>query len=218
MNTKKLQDDYEWPVYTEIYANQTKGMFNGQNDENEKYDFVIKKSYFDGEKIVFLDNFHGNFMDIYQKISESNVSSVIECGCGPGHHLYNIKTLFPNVEVFGVELLETQCQYGYCDLKIPAEFYEKIVIGDFSIPNISDRFDKKYDFVFTNAVVQHLNHDKALNFIRNMGKISNKYIMMKENLRNHNYESLFNESGILNEFNLQVNQGNLCPSIFLIKK
>lgn len=215
---KKLYDDYNWDTYTQIYSEQTRGMLNGINDEHEKYDFILKQSYFDGTKIVFLENLHENFIDIYQKILELKVSSVMECGCGPGHHLYNIKHLFPNIEIFGVELLESQCYHGFLDLKIPEDFYNNIVIMDFSTPNIASLIGKSYEFVFSQAVMQHLNHYKALEFIKNMSHVSSKYIMMKENPQNHNYESLFNESGILDIFKLEFIKGRMGPSIFLTKK
>lgn len=209
---KRPHDDYYWPEYTDIYSNQTRDM------QQDTYDFVIQNSYVDGDKIVFKDHFHENWKDLYSKILELKATSVMECGCGPGHHLYNIKHLFPSIEIFGVDLLETQCDHGHVDLKIPKEFYDNITIGDFTIPNIYQSIGRQFDFVFTQAVTQHLNHEKAVTFIQNMAGVSGKYIMMKENLNNHDYEFVFKETGILNEFDLEIIPGELMPSIFLKRK
>ena len=210
---KKCEDDYYWPLYSEIYAKQTTEMMN-----NDKYDFIFKNSYVKDDKIIYTENLHENWKDIYNKVLETRVLSVMECGCGPGHHLYNIQHLFPTIKIYGIELLESQCYHGCNDLKIPASFYDNVTIGDFTIPDVYKTLAQQFEFVFTQTVIQHLNHSSAINFIRNMAGASSKYVMLKENPKNHDYESLIEESGILTEFDFDIIPGLLVTSMFFQRK
>jgi SAM-dependent methyltransferase len=208
---KKPTDDYYWPDYTQIYSKQTADMVS------ENTQFIIKNSYIENNKVVFKDNFHENWKELYKQAIERNVSEVFECGCGPGHHLYNIKKLNSSIQTFGIELLQTQVDFGKNTLNIPENFYETIEIIDFSVPCASCLFNFKYEFVYTQAVTMHLNYEKALTFLRNMANISSKYIFLIENWQNHDYPTLLKESGILNVFSYEFIQGEYQKYLLLTK-
>lgn len=208
---KKPVDDYDWPSYTQIYSKQTSDMLA------EKTEFLVKDSYVENNKIVFKDALHQNWKELYKQAVELNVSSVFECGCGPGYHLYNIRTLKPSIQVFGGELLQTQLDFGRNEMKIPSDLYDSIDLVDFSVPCASCLFNYKYEFVYTQAVTMHLNHEKAVEFIRNMGNISSKYVFLMENWNNHDYPALLKESGVLNVFSYEKVQGEHQTYILLTK-
>lgn len=208
---KKPMDDYDWPTYTQIYAKQTSEMMN------EKLQFLLKDSYVENNKVVFKDSIHENCKELYKQAVELNVSTVFECGCGPGHHLYNIKKLKPTIDVYGGELLQTQLDFGKNSLGIPSEHYDSIEVIDFSIPCASCLFNFKYEFVYTQAVVMHLGHQKALDFVRNMANISSKYVFMIENLNNHDFPKLLEESGVLNVFSYELIKGEYQTYMLLTK-
>ena len=72
-------------------------------------------------------------------------------------------------------------------------FFNKLYVKDLSI--VDDvKEDDISDFVFTQAVTMHLEHNKAKNMLINMGKLSSKYIFLIENWSKHNYENLFSEA------------------------
>ena len=202
MNTlQKPTDDYDWPSYTEIYAKQTADM------QGEGSQFLVKDSFVKDDRIIWKDNLHQNWKELYTQVATRKITSVFECGCGPGYHLYKIQKLMPKVKIFGAELLQTQLDFGRDTLKIPEDLYENVGLIDFSIPCASCALDDKYEFVYTQAVTMHLKHDKAVEFIRNMANISSKYVFLMENWNNHNYPALLQESGVLNVFDFEFVQG-----------
>lgn len=208
---QKPADDYDWPSYTEIYARQTADM------QGEGSEFLVKNSSIKDGQILWRDNLHQNWKELYTQVHQRNVRSVFECGCGPGYHLYNIKKLMPHVMTFGGELLQTQLDFGKNTLKLPAELYETIGLIDFSRPCASCALDDKFEFVYTQAVTMHLKHDKAVEFIRNMVNISSKYVFLMENWNNHNYPDLLQESGALNVFEFEFVQGEHQRYLLLTK-
>ena len=212
MNTfQKPVDDYDWPSYTEIYAKQTADM------QGEGSQFLVKDSHVNGDQIIWKDNLHQNWKELYTQVIRRKVENVFECGCGPGHHLFNIKTLNPYIKIFGGELLQTQLDFGKNVLKLPEDLYETIGLIDFSVPCASCALDEKYEFVYTQAVTMHLKHDKAIEFIRNMANISSKYVFLIENWNNHDYPTLLQESGVLNVFDFEFVQGEHQRYLILTK-
>jgi hypothetical protein len=208
---KKPHDDYDWPEYTKIYAKQTAEMMSENNE------FLIKNSFLDGDTIIFKDALNDNWKELYKQVITLGVNNVFECGCGPGYHLHNIRTLKPSVQVFGGELLQTQLDFGRNTLGIPEDLYNNTELVDLSIPLASCLFNNKYEFVYTQAVTMHLNHEKAIEFIRNMANISSKYVFLMENWGNHDYPNLLQESGVLNVFESEMIKGEYQTYMLLTK-
>lgn len=206
----KSNDDFDWTKYTkDSYLCEIDKM------EKDNYDFKVNKSYVENDKLIVKDNLHPNWIAIYSTIIEQKVSSVFECGCGGCYHLFNLNKLLPNIEIAGCDISENQINIAGKSLNIPDNIIKLTKICDFSQ---EIKFDIKYEFVFTQAVIMHLSNNKALQFIKNMKNLSSKYIMMVENQGEHDFEKLLNESSILNEFDLIDNAYKGVNGMFLIKK
>jgi len=184
---KKMTDDYLWDSYTNIYKNQCYDVMYG-----DKVNFILEKTnkIIDG-KIQFEDNIYPSWKNLYQTVVDINPPNIFECGCGPAYHLYNIQKLLPTIETFGCDLLADQIYLGVNLLKIPESFYDNIY--DFSEPNIYKEFNSTYHTTFTHTVTQHLRHEKCINFIKNMIGLTKNYIILVENLNNHNYNEILND-------------------------
>lgn len=203
---KKKVDDFVWEEYTDRY-------YLNEMDEvmAEGYDFVLKDSYVKYGKIIFKENIHFNSVHLCNDVLNLGVKSVYECGCSCGYQIYNIKVLFPEIEVAGCDLLLSQKEKCAKKLNIPEYITKNIMIMDFSKENAYKKIGKQYEYVFTNAVIMHLTYDKAVRFVQNMSKISSKYITISENGSAHDYDSLFEDTGILNKFKRET-------PFFFIKK
>lgn len=180
----KTTDDFLWSEYTDRY-------YNKQVNEMlaEGIDFKIDKSFIKGKNIVWKENIHPFAKLLYEKIVKLKPSSVFECGCAGGHHLYNIKKLLPNVKIAGCELLQSQVDTMSIVMNIPKSITDNIKIFDFSKPLMIPL--KKFDFVFTNAVTMHLEYNRAIQFMKNMSIFFNKYIYLSENVGQHDYIDIF---------------------------
>lgn len=184
----------------------------------EKCQFLIKNSYVNSDRhIVFKDALHENWKELYKQVIELNVNEVFECGCGPGYHLHNIQKLNPEISIYGVELLQSQLDFGKNTMGVDPGIENCIEIVDFSIPCASCLLNYKYEFVFTQAVTMHLSYDKAIEFIRNMANISSKYVFLMENWQNHDYPVLLKESGALNVFTYEIVKGEYQTYLLMTK-
>ena len=175
----KKNDEYVWENYTKEYENQLKEL-----KKNVKQDFFITEFEDKNGEIEFKDNLHFNWKAIYSIAYKLKPTTIFECGFGAAYHLKNLNTILPNSKLYGCDLLKTQLDFGKKFSKLSKEIIENLMIMDFSREELE--FDiKKCDFVFSQAVVMHLSTEKAKRFLRNMGKISSKYICMVEGLKNH---------------------------------
>lgn len=196
----KKYDDFDWDKYTEVhYLNEIDIMVR------EGYDFKIKNSYVENGELVLKEILHPNWLAIYSFIVKNNISSVFEAGCGGCYHLYNIKKLLPEIVVAGCDISSKQIEYAAKLLDIPKDILDNVKIFDFSTRAIFN-YDfprKSYDLVYTQAVLMHLENKKAIRFIYNMKELANKYILMLENQSyEHDFKVLFDQSTILDEFDI----------------
>lgn len=206
----KTKDDFNWNEYTNIsYLNEIDNM------ENDGYAFKVDKTYVENGNLILKERLHPNWVAIYTAIARHRVKSVFECGCGGCYHLYNIKKLFPSLEVSGCDLSDNQIKLAGGKLQIPQEILSNVSVMDFSEDIVVWH---GYDFVYTQAVIMHLSHEKAVRFIKNAASIAEKYIMFVENQREHNFPLLFEESNILKDFTLKTNTYNNVEGLFLERK
>ena len=87
---------------------------------------------------------HDNFIEYLKKLTD--VKSILEIGCGTGIYPIKNKKLFENVEYTGIDISSTAI--NYCKNNSDFEF----IVGDF----ISMDFDKKFDLIFSHAVIDHV--------------------------------------------------------------
>ncbi len=120
--------------YTENYWNN--------HDNWEK----IRRSYFPSD---MNDKAHKRSRWFADCLSEFEFGSVLEVGSNCGRNLYHIKNKYPDVKVAGIDVNENA-----------VEFARNKVDGDFFCCSACDIADevksKKYDIVFTMAVLIHI--------------------------------------------------------------
>jgi 2-polyprenyl-3-methyl-5-hydroxy-6-metoxy-1,4-benzoquinol methylase len=178
----KADDEYVWENYTNEYSNQIKEMA-------ETHDLLINKSKIVNGLVVFADQLHANWKELYHQVIDTQSKSVLECGCGSGQHLFNLYLLNSGLDINGVDLLKTQMEWGFNYYKLPQTLYERMSQCDMSL-DVS--IPRKFDFVYTQAVLMHVNTEKATKIIENMVNLSNKYVFMIERQTDHNYIELLN--------------------------
>jgi 2-polyprenyl-3-methyl-5-hydroxy-6-metoxy-1,4-benzoquinol methylase len=212
MKQKMKEDEYIWDNYTKEYSQQVKEM-----EETAGSDFLIKSFNVKNGEIQFTDRLHVNWKEIYQVAFQLSPSSIFECGCGGMYHLMNMRALLPHAKIGGCDLLETQVKFGGDKFNIPNDILNNIKIIDFSKNDAIEGFNK-YDFVYCHAVVMHISYDKAVSFLKNMGAISNKYIMLVEGTAKHDYMDIFNDAGLMEGFELSVPNKYIKNGSFLLTK
>lgn len=208
MELNKFEDEYVWKNYTPEYADQLIGMKN-----KEGFDFFVKKWHEENGKIIFEDNLVDNWKELYNTINRLNPASVFEFGCGACYHLRNTMTICPHIEVSGADYLESQIQFGRTFFSDNLEFPENVRQADLT-EDVS-AFGK-HEFVFSQAVVMHLNSEKAIKMMRNMGKVSTRWILLIEGVRNHkNWYDLVKFA--LPEWNMQITKDYIDYGVLLEK-
>jgi SAM-dependent methyltransferase len=193
------QDEYNWEVYTQEYSAQVDEMERTAGHNGS--DFLVRRW---GRKpdgsLELLDNLHGNWKGIYSAIDEAKPESVFECGCGGMYHLKNIKTLFPDIEVSGCDLLQTQIDFGAKKFAVEQEVLKNVSVRDFTKPDATNNLGR-YDFVYSHAVMMHLSGERGIDFLRNMMKISKKHVFFIEGPQ-HDYMELVVKLGEVNNWDV----------------
>ena len=59
----------------------------------------------------------------------------------------------------------------------------------------------KYEFVYTNAVIMHLNTERAISFLKNIISMNPKYISIVEGTPNHDWTQLYRTTNMLDIYN-----------------
>lgn len=206
---KKLYDCFNWDVYTQTdYLPQILNIVSKEND------MLVKDSVIENGEVVFNDNLHTNWKEIYHQIIKLKARSVLEVGCGCTHHLMNLYKLDPTLELHGIDYSKNQIDIGYKLFNLQDyPFKDNLKVQDFT-KDIEDT-EPKYDVVYTQAVTMHLEHTRAIKFIKNMGKLAKSHIVMVENINHHDYDTLFKEA--LPDFE-RVYDHKYLPTILLLKR
>ncbi len=205
----KTQDEYVWSNYAQEYSEQLKGMI-----ANDNIDFFARV---EGGKMLNAHRLHPNWMELYDAVTELNPQSVFECGFGGGYHLKNIRSLMPDVEIGGCDLLPEQLEKAKEFSQLPSDIISNLFIADFTKYNAHENSKHSFEFVYSMAVVMHLSTENARSFLRNMGELSSKYIFMVEGVRNHeNWYDFVRET--LPEFEFVMRTKYVDNGILLIRK
>ena len=121
---------------------------------------------------------HENFMEYFSKI-KPDIKTVLEVGCGTGIYPIREKEMFKDLEYTGIDF--SSANIKYC--KNHSEF--NFLTGDFIKMNI----DKKYDLVFSHAVIDHVYDIEIflLNLVKSCKKFAyiNSYIGYFQDLDQH---------------------------------
>lgn len=206
----KTTDDFNWDTYTTEYERQ----ITKELEIEDKLDFIIKNFTIDSDNIYFEDNLHPNWKELYYHVFKLNPSSVFECGCGCAHHLMNISKILPHADISGCDYSQSQIDLGYKHYNLDEyEFNKKLFVQDLT-KNIDTT--KKYEFVYTQAVMLHLSYERAKLFLSNMAKLSSRYIFFIENFTQHNFYKMVEE--IIPEFEIINNKSKFLNNNFMLLK
>lgn len=142
---------------------------------------------------------------IPEVVKKYGIKSVLELGCNSGGNLLRIHEASPDVKLVGIDICDMAIQYGKEVEKNPAE----MLVG--SIYDLSRFEDNSFDLVFTRGVLLHINNERAPEIIKEMLRISKKFLLHiethgKSAIRTysngiphsfvHNFESIYNELGV----------------------
>ena len=108
---------------------------------------------------------------ILSKIDKTSISSYLDCGSNIGRNVAFLKKVLPTATANIIEL--AQDPYDRC----MNEFH---VDESFLGPIKNARFERKFDLVFTNAVLIHVNPDDLLQSMGRMFEMSSRYILIGE--------------------------------------
>lgn len=205
----KLNDEYHWADYTQEYANQINQIQN--EDGNDLFITDWYSNPKDEGGIQFVDNLHNNWKELYNTVFKLNPVSVFECGAGGCYHLKNISVLLPDAKIGGADLLQSQIDYGRELSQLP----ERIHVSQVDLTQPFSML-RKFEFVYSHAVVMHLSTENAKAFMRNMANISSKYIFMVEGVDNHeNWYELVKQT--LPEYTFEL-VNNYVPNSILLTR
>lgn len=95
-------------------------------------------------------------IDLASKIDITNPESIIDIGCGPANSTAVLKIKYPNAYVLGVDSSENM-------INTAEKSYPEIDFMTFDASKDFDKFDKKFDLVFSNACIQWVpDHHKLI--------------------------------------------------------
>jgi len=177
------KDMFDWTLYHLHYLGELKKVSKYYTQSLKTNDYVFKNN------VLIKNNFnikplHESHRFLYETVLQLNPGSVFEKGCGTGMHLHNLSVLLPNKEVCGVDLSHEQLKSlgkTYPDLS------HKVKQADATIPFTSLPFEQ-CDLGYTQAVIMHIRTDDLhLTALENLFKMSKKYVVLMEAMKNHDY-------------------------------
>ena len=167
----KERDDNNWLHYTGEYMRQIIETYKNGGA------FFLDKDDPSGDLLVN-KKIHSNSRKIYQVAYGLKPASILEVGCGGCYHIKNLRALLPKSEVHGIDISRKQISFGmwFCDLN-----WDGLSVMDATreIPQ------RKYEFVFTQAVVMHQSTGNATKIMENIRAMSSRYVFMIENPGHH---------------------------------
>jgi SAM-dependent methyltransferase len=216
MTKKKKCDDFKWEKYTqEYYEEEMCDLMNGSRGIH-KHDMLANNVAEEEGELVFEDDLHENWKEIYHQVHKLRVKSVFECGCGPAQHLINIHKTSPNVIVNGCDYSQSQIDLGYKYYNLSEyDFSERLTVKDLTNSSGLDQLGT-HEFVYTQAVIMHLAYKRAIKFLLNIKNLSTQYIFLIENTTCHDFDKLLAKT--LPEFERVDGENKYCPRAILLKK
>lgn len=182
-NDLKNKDTFNWSYYNLHYRGELKDSAKEFNNYLKPDDY----SFSNGELLKINKDIlplHPNHQLLYETILQLNPASIFELGCGNGMHLYNLGILKPDLKLSGVDLLAEQIKFlrqTFPDLK--AEIKQIDATNLFT-----ENFIPKSDLSFSQTVIMHIHTGEAHKIaMANMFNMANKYVVLMEKWKNHNY-------------------------------
>lgn len=173
--TYKPYDDCDWQrVYPEAHRRDMIEIEQTQQfDLPKEHRIIDGKLFYEGKPLL------DNAQWLYEKIYELQPSTIFEVGFGYANHLLSINRMMPDVELAGCDISYLQTingmnKYGE-DLNNLCKI-ARLRVGDF----LHLFIDKKYDLVYSQAVLMHMSTERAMAALQKMCSISNKYVVCLE--------------------------------------
>jgi trans-aconitate methyltransferase len=159
---------------------------------------------------------HPNAQLLYETILKLHPSSILEVGCGGGDHLANLKTLIPELKVYGVDLLDKQIEF--LNNRHPQNDFELKVV-DISKNGV---IFPSVDVIYTQAVLMHIT-EKNLRFYNSMENLLNssaKHLILVENWSQHDFFETVKQIASSNKWKMYFNflEGNERTRLMIISK
>lgn len=203
----KERDDFNFDDYTTCYSQEHRA------SEQAGYVYFLKDgdfNFFNGT-LQFNVNLCRNIRQLLYQIWAHRdwIKTVYECGCGAGWNIRNMFKVFPHLQIDGSDYSKDQLEFGrqffaeHNDTVIPG-LHDTLKVIDMTQFNAVDQVGKTSDLVYCQAVTMHLRDDKAIRFIQNMMKLSNRYIFMGENFNYHDYPDLLARAGVHEKFRIET--------------
>ncbi|MEI6123274.1 MAG: class I SAM-dependent methyltransferase [Bacteroidota bacterium] len=111
-------------------------------------------------------------------ISKHHPSSILEIGCNCGPNLVLLAKKFPFAEIIGIDINSLAVHQGNAWLKKQGIENVKLFVG--KTDELQQFADKKFDIVFTDAVLIYLAADTISSAMQQMIRIANKAIILLE--------------------------------------
>lgn len=174
----KKNDDFNWETYFIEYGQQIEA------EKNHKHIIEKDQYHFDGTTLRNTQRLgvHPNWRLLYETILQLNPKTVLECGCGFGDSVANIKVLKPDIHIVGKDIGEGQL-YKAKKRHPEIDTYQH---QDMTATLPDDH--EVYDLVYTQAVLMHMNtNENWKDAMLNVFKYSTKYVLMMENWTKHDF-------------------------------
>ena len=146
---RHFDDDFNWDTYTvDKYGPQQVRLdeeFDMRVDERVYFDKTSRKLVTGNAKLI------PNSKTIYEIVGLLRVQSVLEIGCGGGDHIRNLKTLYPEIAVYGGD--RSTEQLNFLASRNP-EIAASTFVQDITMP-LSSKWPR-VDLVYSQAVIMHI--------------------------------------------------------------
>lgn len=212
---KRYIDGVNWKKYNKHYSEELKIIEKVNTLLITAQDFEVVNS-----KVILKSSdklpLHPNAQLLYETILKLHPNSILEVGCGGGDHLANLKNLIPELEVYGIDLLENQIEF--LNKRHPQNDF-KLNVVDISkkgviFPNV--------DVIYTQAVLMHIT-EKEMRFYNSMENLLNssaKHLIFVENWSQHNFFETVKQITPVNKWKMYFNflEGNEKTRLMIISR
>jgi SAM-dependent methyltransferase len=181
----QARDDYDWGSYSQL--NYYPSLAEFETRFTSQLSKATGWSAARGQVVVSGRPLHPRHQLIYELAMSLDPGSICECGFGGGDHLANLSLLLPSAEIMGADISSDQLALA---TQRNSELLSRarLFVLDLTRPNSITRLRSAAQFVYCQAVVQHIHgNERHLDFIRNMWSISTRYLFLVESWERHNF-------------------------------
>lgn len=196
-NYPKYEDDYNWRLYPQQYAQQL-------IDISKEHTLVLTSDNY--EMIDGGIHMKGGFSPmhpqhklLYETIIDLSPEDIHEVGCGRGNHLANINMLSNGaIKTYGSDISEEQLK----DLRADHPQFA----GNVAQVNIVQNSVMSCDIVFTQAVLMHLSDSNLEKAIINISISAKRTILIMEGFKRRDYKTIFKRINPMGWENSQIEE------------